>query len=789
MLTQNQFAYSIKIYNSTYNLKYRKDNITTQKYKKYEEGFKILNVTDSVSNNKLKINATISSSVSGTFETMLFLSYNKSIIYVKENESIINSVQDLIFGFDSETIKRTHYIGNFNVSSLKIGKKLINTNFMTSFYDFSRFADTPYISGITDEGLLANNGTFSSLKIGVNVQTMKDGNYTLTLALYDLLGEIIDMKNSTFSLNAGKNLALFFINSSDIYNKKVSGPLIIKSIELFDKNILIDRINDAHITKSYNFNDFLKPNLPDLIVNISVSDQYHYGSGNITINFSFKNKGDKQAFNVFTELFDNRTFLKINQSNLLDVNSQVTYGFKFTSISDFEVGAVADFPDFIEESDELNNAQHIIIKLNKPPKLELINDLTVNETDKILINLSAFDTNEDDLFFYINSSKFSNNNSIFYWATTTADSGNYTLRASVSDGYLNDSAAFKITVLDVPEKDIDNDGIDDNADALIGNEHSANTSTINLSMLIDDSNNLSQTFNESRKVKFVDDNLIIVEFNFNFSLYKLNLINLTINKQAGNASGALLIKGLRLPDGITKTAYIDRINAAINGVCIRDEEISTINEISADCNSINEFKIECDGTLQNSYMCAYNTTLNKYKVEGLKHSGVIQFAYTKPATESSSSSSSSSSSTISSGGGGGGSLITCNSNWQCGDWSECLNGFKNRKCIDKNQCAALIDKPIELQKCVNNTEEPARKEKFGGGIAALNYTQWAIDKIKKSIKNTDKANSGITGLVIKKSGNDGNLGMLAALAIVLIVLGTYLTIRKIFYKKINKKTK
>ena len=47
--TQNQFNYSIKIYNSSYSLKYRKDNIPTQNYYTYEEGFKISNIGDSKS--------------------------------------------------------------------------------------------------------------------------------------------------------------------------------------------------------------------------------------------------------------------------------------------------------------------------------------------------------------------------------------------------------------------------------------------------------------------------------------------------------------------------------------------------------------------------------------------------------------------------------------------------------------------------------------------------------------------------------------------------------------------
>ena len=46
LLTQNQFNYSIKVYNSTRRLKYRKDKILTQNYSSYEEGYRILDIKD-----------------------------------------------------------------------------------------------------------------------------------------------------------------------------------------------------------------------------------------------------------------------------------------------------------------------------------------------------------------------------------------------------------------------------------------------------------------------------------------------------------------------------------------------------------------------------------------------------------------------------------------------------------------------------------------------------------------------------------------------------------------------
>lgn len=774
-LSQSQFNYSIKIYNSSYSLKYRKDNILTQNYSNYEEGLKILNIKDSTENKTLKINVTINSSINGLFETTIFLTYNNSVISAKGNKSINNSVQNLILNFNNETLKRTHYGGSFNISSVKIGKKVIKTNFTTAFYNFKDFATTAYIFNFADYGIDTNNNfKYNILQINTSAQITEDNHYTIILALYDLFDNLIEIKNITTFLNIGNNSIFLQINGSRIYDKKLNGPFIIKYIELYGNYILTDQIKDAYVTGNYNFNDFDSPSLPDLKAEISVSDGYHYGVANITMNFTFKNIGNKHAFNVFTEIFDNKTFFKSNKSNILNIDSQITYQINFTNISDFEISAIADLQDFVEELNESNNAERVIIKLNKRPILISISNITFNETDNIIINLSASDPNEDTLSFSINSSRFSNNFNIFEWNTTTTDSGDYTLSATASDGFLNDSIIFKVIILDVPEKDIDNDGINDSIDNLIGDENSINTSTINLAIFLGNSRNLSRLLNESMKVKFVDNNSPIAEFDFNFSLYKLNLTNLTINKQLANATGSLLFKGLKMPQGATKTLYIDKINTSINGICIKDDEINLISEIGNNCDSSNEFKIECDGTLQNSHLCTYNSTLNKYKVQGLRHSGIIQFAYTKPVSEPSSTSTSATSGSSSSGGG-----ITCISNWQCGEWSECINGFKNRECSDLNQCAFPTNKPIEFQHCFTNVS----KTNIASTIKSTDKKSKQVQEVKKSKASTEFV--GITGQAVGldllfKTDFDTILGLF------LILVWFYLSIKSGIFSKIFK---
>ena len=627
-LTQNQFNYSIKIYNSSHSLKYRKDSIQTQTYENYEDGFRILEIKDLKDGKALKISITLNSSINGTFAVTLFLAYNNSIISFKEDKTITNSVNYLLFNFDNETIKRTHYTGEFNLTSIKIGKKMIKTDYATNHYDFRDFAIGSYIAGFGDIGVdLDSNGRYDILQIKTNLEVLEEDQYNIILAVYDLFNNFIELKDVSNILNSGSNEMNININGSIVYNKKLDGPFIVKNAELYKNNSLIDKVNDAYTTKNYNFNDFDGPNMPDLIINISASDEYRYGISNISVNATIENIGDKAAFNIFTEIFDNGTFFRSNKSSTLNVNSRIAYQFNFTGISDFEISAIADLQDFVEELNESNNAEKVVIKINKKPSLAPINNATANETDEIAINLSASDPNGDKLSFSINFSKFSNKSNIFIWNTAINDSGNYFLAATASDGFLNDTVLFEITILDISENDADKDGIDDSIDKLIGNPGFVNTSTINLTILVNRINNLSKLFNGNLSVKFIDGNLTVTEFYFDFSHYRLNLTNVAIDKQSTNDKGSLLIAGLKIPN-TTKIMHIDNLNEKMRSVCIKDAQISSIKEISKNCNKRDEMRLRCDGKIKKfkkkSYRCAYNSASNKYKVEGLLHSGITQ---------------------------------------------------------------------------------------------------------------------------------------------------------------------
>ncbi|MBI2542052.1 hypothetical protein HYV80_05070 [Candidatus Woesearchaeota archaeon] len=759
LLSQEQFNYSIKVYNASRKQKYRKDGILTGAYKNYEEGYRIAGIADEKISKALRINISLDSPVNGTHVTTLFLGYNNRTIFSKGSRKIKSGANHLLFDFGNETLKGTHFSGNFSIQSIKIGTKRIKIGAMTKSYDFMEFAESSYLYNFSDSGIDADgNGKFDFLEISASLQILKEGGYSIIASLYDLSENVVEIKNISSHFGLGKNAFPLRFNGSMLHEKKLNGPYSLKSIELYEGGILVDRITDGYTTSNYNFNDFGDSGLPDIAPTISVSGAYRYGISNITANFTFYNIGSKHAFNVDSTIFDNRTFSKSNKSNILNANSSVLYTVTFTNISDLELTAIADLANAVEELNESNNAFKAVIKLNKRPILNAVSNITASETDKIVLNLSASDPNGDNVTYSISLSKFSNSSNIFQWNTSVADSGNYTLEAAASDGYLNDSLLFRITILDAPEKDIDDDGIEDDADSIIGLENSVNASGINLSILVNESRNLSKTFNHDGPVMFMDASVPLAEFIYNFSRHKLRLNNITLKKQSSNAAGSLLIKGVNL-DGSTKTLYVDRINLT-RGICIKDKEISDIGEISSNCDAGNEFKIECDATLQGNYTCAYNSTINKYKIRGVKHSGIVQIDYQKPA--SSPGSAPPASSAPSSGGGGGG--IGCIPDWKCSKWSECAGGIRNRDCFDENKCAFASKNPVETEQCA------AELHNLVDVINPPDYAGKRISRVKQSTQAPV-----ITGQAVKSTQNP-DIGIFIIFFEVVLTVGAYLVL-------------
>ncbi|GEM_PF-5518796 len=61
-------------------------------------------------------------------------------------------------------------------------------------------------------------------------------------------------------------------------------------------------------------------------------------------------------------------------------------------------------------------------------------------------------------------------------------------------------------------------------------------------------------------------------------------------------------------------------------------------------------------------------------------------------------------------------MVNCTENWECENWSECINGSRSRTCYDKNGCGTENNRPVSYESCTaqnNPAGEQTCSEKGG----------------------------------------------------------------------------
>jgi len=250
---------------------------------------------------------------------------------------------------------------------------------------------------------------------------------------------------------------------------------------------------------------------------------------------------------------------------------------------------------------------------------------------------------------------------------------------------------------DNSDNDDDNDGIIDSNDVVNGDSSSIRSNLDGLKVRINGSDNLASSFSGDVFIQILNNSIPLIEFDIDLSSQKIDLAELTVIDDSNISRGAILVHNLTIPSSATKTVYLSRTNSGLNGICIRDAETTKISQISELCGGSSETKVECDGTNQNSYSCSLNSSINMYKVTGLKYSAVKQFDYERPEESNTSTTTpAKTTTTTSSGGGGAGSseanaedteVVTevqssvsdsggeCSLNEECTENERCFQGF------------------------------------------------------------------------------------------------------------------
>src|SRR3989338_2306588 len=149
LLAKQKFNYSIRINDNDNNLVFRKFNIESHVYKNYETGTNVTRVTDNnINNDSIRISLAIDSSKSGNANITVALAYNSSSISKTQEKGLSIGVQNVSIDFGNETIKSTHYNGNFTIDAIIVGNRIFEFNQSTSIYNYEDFAKTSYIKSI-----------------------------------------------------------------------------------------------------------------------------------------------------------------------------------------------------------------------------------------------------------------------------------------------------------------------------------------------------------------------------------------------------------------------------------------------------------------------------------------------------------------------------------------------------------------------------------------------------------------------------------------------------------------
>jgi len=246
------------------------------------------------------------------------------------------------------------------------------------------------------------------------------------------------------------------------------------------------------------------------------------------------------------------------------------------------------------------------------------------------------------------------------------------------------------------------------------------TTVKNLNLKISESKNLLEEFAGIQEIEFEENNKPLAKFDYDFDKHNVKdlLKEAVIKKQEEKATkGAIIIKGVELPLGKTKTVYVDNLNSNDNSVCIKDMEIDSIDEISNTCKGTNEKLIVCNGIEQGNYKCTL--TENKYEITGLLHSGVQEHV---PVCgdgicdndETCSSCLQDCGSCPSSPSSSGASSVTCSYvSYNCGAWSVCNEqGHQSRTCGKVTRCGGNLINKIQEEKKECKYERVIKKDEL-----------------------------------------------------------------------------
>ncbi len=320
------------------------------------------------------------------------------------------------------------------------------------------------------------------------------------------------------------------------------------------------------------------------------------------------------------------------------------------------------------------------------------------------------------------------------------NAGSYSITVIVTDGILNDTSSWNLSVErtrdadkdsipdyrdncpvifnpgqidldsnsigDVCESDIDGDDVDDLYDYIIGNKHLIETNVDNIGVAVNDETDLDKEINETQPIKIMETKYNVTTgeavvrplIEFNYTLNETSLLymqNMTVKKQTDSSVGSIVVSGIDLTlQNKTKTVYVDNLLATSSSVCVKDTQTASISEISYECNADSEVYLRCPGT-NGTYAC--EAVDSKFKVSGIMHSAIQQ---------------------------------VCTESWSCLSWGACSESSQSCNAwIDANSCGTEHIKPASQTRSCSSGEAGEVTQAVSGGsfscISDWTCTDWS----------------------------------------------------------------
>ena len=393
-----------------------------------------------------------------------------------------------------------------------------------------------------------------------------------------------------------------------------------------------------------------------------------------------------QSSNSYEEVFDTISDLEINSSGMYNFSFPRTNDF-YTNLGNHSINVMLQ-----KNSDKSADAQYYVYE--NAPELFLIsieNNSVIQSSNRGLELSLEFDS----LVYGIEYENLETNEiytasiaqeSTAHNISITSNYGNNLIKLMFSSEYGVQSSYVLNYTLELDLKgsinDSDGDGINDSSDTIFGNVSNVLTNVEGFNVEVNNTDNLSQVFNDVTEVVLYRESEKLVEFENNFSSNPLNLTSLIVKDERVENESKLLISGLDIEDN-TKTVFLELLGdtTTFNSLCIKDAQIDDFADMTQSCIGDDEIYVTSIPSTIDSYSISYTDSTNSVvEISGLTHSGVSQM---------------------------------CTENWDYGDWSTCLSGIQERGAIDLNNCGTTHMVEELTQVCEEEEEEDSGDS--GGG--------------------------------------------------------------------------